>query len=230
MSVDMTMFVNYGIQGILKREEISVVVKAIEDMVFKECFNDEPAMVSVHTIAKAKKSINAAIDMFKKADKCPVDSRKIAQCTGRMILWRSDINEADKISLYKSLFLQLESQIADMKKAKKIYNVTILNDLVEEDSSAAMFTLDCGRHGYIIVIVFAKSGDDFTRACEGLYGIMCLLKKILAGKLPEDKEPAGIDGYVDKTTAAAIRSSINSWFTMNSSKIIDEAKNILRKK
>ena len=91
-----------------------------------------------------------------------------------------------------------------------------------------MFTLDCGRHGYIIVIVFAKSGDNFIGACEGLYGIMCLLKKILAGKLPEDKEPAGIDGYVDKTTAAAIRSRINSWFTMNSSKIIDEAKNILR--
>ena len=119
MNIDMNMFVNYKVRGILKREEISVVVKAIEDMVFKECFNDEPAMVSVHTIAKAKKSINAAIDMFKKADKCPVDSRKIAQCTGRMILWRSDINEADKISLYKSLFLQLESQIADMKEAKR---------------------------------------------------------------------------------------------------------------
>ena len=226
MSVDMTMFVDYGIQGILKREEISVLAQAIEEIMFKDCFVSGPALISVHVTTKD--AIDDAIDKFHKIGEEPIDSRDIACYTNRIILWRSNIDESDKISLYANLFPRLEPQLKSMKETKTIYNVAIF-DLTMKDlpHHAIMFTLDCGKWGYIVIIVFAKSDEEFAGACNGLYGTMCLLKILLAGKLPDDREPAGIPGYVDKATAADIRQAVKSWFSANGNRLIDEATNSL---
>lgn len=229
MSVDMTMFVNYEIQGILKPEEISVLAQAIEEIMFKDCFVSEPALISVHVTTND--AINDAIGMFREIGEYPIGSRDIACCTDRIILWRSNIDESDKISLYANLFPRLEPQLKSMKETKTIYNVAIFDLMMKGlPHHAIMFTLDCGKWGYIVIIVFAKSDKEFTGACNGLYGTMCLLKILLAGKLPDDREPAGIPGYVDKATAADIRQAVKSWFSANGNRLIDEAANSLPRK
>ena len=220
----MVLTVNDLSNDVLCQKEINVIVSAIEDLVFPDpnIFDEKIAALSVHAIKRgvaaeiARQVTHASIGRAK-----PDTSKLIKDSirkSGRVVFCKNEnVSDTTENFFYTSWFniseilVELLSSNIAGRAAVFVPPPKGLHQYYVEAG------INCKDNGCILIFAYIHSNDEelCLRLNEGLYGLCCVIEKILQNS-PSDARPIEI---VDAVTAAAIERRVETWFTNGNASI-----------